>query len=412
MKSTCYVFGQNGATELKQSESNSNCPVHEIDNDINVACGYDCFLFLRKDGNIMISKCETKSNNCQNSTFTRPKMVSPIGSKESHQKEGLKYIQVDTSYARNYALTSSGHVYSWLTEKQDTLRTKEIDDNYPLEDYIPRPILLGEMNGHHISLISAGHQHCLALSSGGRVFAWGRNNYGQLGIGQTSGAASEYVNEPKIVPFPDSTIVTKVSAGQYHSVALVNVTRNCNKTDTTIFGWGNSQFLGKVRSTKRCKINPQEILSVTDKIRAMEEPDGPQRDKKKNIQLSALSAGGFHTLALTKCGLVLAWGSGTYGQLGNGHTWDLTRHTMIVTQLRNVVQISAGLRHSLAIVQKPGESQRKLFGWGYNCNGELGLGSGDSDIRLQPYHITTIKGNCTSTAAGYRHSICIMSGEQ
>lgn len=32
--------------------------------------------------------------------------------------------------------------------------------------------------------ISAGYQHCTCTSFGGRTFAWGRNNYGQLGLGK------------------------------------------------------------------------------------------------------------------------------------------------------------------------------------------------------------------------------------
>lgn len=352
----------------------------------------------------MISKCENGSNVDQNSFFTRP-IFKPIGSKESDQNDDSStFTQVQASYKTSYALTSGGLVYSWVMEKEDLPRQSDSNNiSADLTVPVPRPII-GKMKGHRIALISAGHQHCLALSSGGRVFAWGRNNHGQLGIGQTS-CASEYVKEPSLVQFPKITVVTKVSAGHFHSVALINMARSNSKTETIVFGWGNSQYLGEVKSIKRCKIEPQEILSITKKIKMMEEPDGPQRDKKKCIQLTALSAGGFHNLVLTKCGLVLAWGSGTYGQLGNGHVWDLSKRPMIVAQLKNVVHISAGLRHSFAIVQKPGDKERKVFGWGYNCNGELGLKAGDCDVRLQPYEITTMDGYCMLISAGYRHSI-------
>ncbi len=35
--------------------------------------------------------------------------------------------------------------------------------------------------------IAAGEDHCLALTSGGRLFAWGSNQFGQLGLGPNIG---------------------------------------------------------------------------------------------------------------------------------------------------------------------------------------------------------------------------------
>ena len=44
--------------------------------------------------------------------------------------------------------------------------------------------------------ISVGAGHTLALSASGEVWAWGRNNYGQLGLDSTS----QLHVQPQVVP--------------------------------------------------------------------------------------------------------------------------------------------------------------------------------------------------------------------
>ena len=82
---------------------------------------------------------------------------------------------------------------------------------------------------------------------------------------------------------------------------------------------------------------------------------------------AACAAGGYHNLILTTpigmgCGQVISWGAGDYGQLGLGFVWDEIKPTMI-NGLRDVVQISAGLRHSFALTEKNGATE--LFGYNF-----------------------------------------------
>lgn len=160
-----------------------------------------------------------------------------------------------------------------------------------------------------------------------------------------------------------------------------------------------------------------------------------------------IACGVAHTLILTSTGQLLAWGCGKYGQLGYGNLWD-REEAVVVPTLRTVVAFSAGDRHTIAAQasvkkrvslrslvkskkttsspssltvsakkdqlsswQKVGTpiADGKIFMWGLNLCGELGLG--DKNIRLQPAQICTLRTNSWECAAGARHSLVISSCE-
>jgi len=68
---------------------------------------------------------------------------------------------------------------------------------------------------HRVQAIAAGASHALALGSNGRVLAWGSNNHGQLGLGHSAPA---YSTTPVAVDLPERA--QAVGAGMYFSVAL------------------------------------------------------------------------------------------------------------------------------------------------------------------------------------------------
>ncbi|KAH8091551.1 hypothetical protein JL720_5861 [Aureococcus anophagefferens] len=83
-----------------------------------------------------------------------------------------------------------------------------VEYGYDAADDAPRP---------HVVAAAAGDQHSLALLTDGRVFAWGSNAFGQLGLGRASAQA---------VPLPERVggagrrgKVVKIAAGARHSAA-------------------------------------------------------------------------------------------------------------------------------------------------------------------------------------------------
>lgn len=115
--------------------------------------------------------------------------------------------------------------------------------------------------------------------------------------------------------------------------------------------------------------------------------------------VSAVSAGGRHSLALRADGSVLAWGYGGFGQLGNGSN-EASDVPVAVTGLTGAKAISAGANHSLALLKNG-----TVMAWGENESGQLGNGSKeDSNVPVAVKGLT----NVTAISAGANHSLALL----
>lgn len=85
--------------------------------------------------------------------------------------------------------------------------------------------------------VACGCYHTLTLSDDGKVYPFGRNNHGQLGLETALDCLS-----PQIIPSLRDKFVRKVAAGFYHSVCLVG-------DDAASGGRLHARSAGRVRST-------------------------------------------------------------------------------------------------------------------------------------------------------------------
>src|SRR6266516_3717757 len=184
------------------------------------------------------------------------------------------------------ALTSSGEVLAWGINNTGQLGTGTPGGS----SATPVPVLLPA--GTKVTAISAGTAHNLALTSKGKVLAWGFNADMELGDG-TVGSLSA---TPGQVLLPPGVKVTAVAAGDSHSLARTSKGK--------VLAWGANGHGELGDGTFRQRGTPVR-------------PRLP-----KGIKVTAISAACEYGLARTSKGKVLAWGFNGSGELGDGSTTD------------------------------------------------------------------------------------------
>ena len=122
-----------------------------------------------------------------------------------------------------------------------------------------------------------------------------------------------------------------------------------------------------------------------------------------------LSAGGLlgnsdsHTVALKTDGTVWAWGGGLMGQLGDGVTTGAATISVLTLDITNVSAISAGGIHTLAV-----KSDGTVWAWGSNQSGQVGVQEQFSFFRTRPVQLPGLTG-FVAVAAGGAHSLALKS---
>ena len=117
--------------------------------------------------------------------------------------------------------------------------------------------------------------------------------------------------------------------------------------------------------------------------------------------VTAVAAGGRHSLALRADGTVVAWGDNELGQLGDGELSQDSAVPVPVSGLSGVKAISAGGNHSLALL-----ANGTVMAWGANEYGQLGDGTTkESDVPVTVKGLTGVR----AVAAGGAHSLALLA---
>jgi alpha-tubulin suppressor-like RCC1 family protein len=232
--------------------------------------------------------------------------------------EGLTdAVAVAAGGRHSLALRRDGRVYAWGSNEFGQLGDGT-DETHAA------PVAVPDLA--NIVAIAAGEDHSLALAADGRVWGWGRNSSGQVG-------GDRWANPAYASPVEVLEGAASIAAGSGHSVAA--------KADTTVWAWGD---------TIGGDGNPVQVTYYD----YCDESSGCH--EAPLIGVTAVASGGGLDLALQADGQLWWWGGQNAG---------------ITPVLGGVAALAAGGGHGLAVTE-PGE----VWAWGGNESGQVGDGTG------------------------------------
>ncbi|XP_061996201.1 ultraviolet-B receptor UVR8-like [Rosa rugosa] len=221
------------------------------------------------------------------------------------------------------------------------------------------PCLVTLNPGVRIANVAAGGRHTLALSDMGQVWGWGYGGEGQLGLG----SRIRMVSTPHPIPCIKSSsygimnseehsfrvpgsYVKGIACGGRHSAVITDAGA------LLTFGWGLYGQCGQGSTDD--ELTPICVSSLL------------------GIRIESVAAGLWHTVCISADGDVYAFGGNQFGQLGTGADQAETIPRLLdapILENANAKIVSCGARHSCIITE-----DAKVFGWGWNKYGQLGLG--------------------------------------
>jgi alpha-tubulin suppressor-like RCC1 family protein len=355
-----YSWGLNASGQLGDGTTNlQNSPmmVNGLDELIAVAAGGSHSLALKADGTVWAWGDNTHGQlgDGTNTTSYLPVQVSNL----------TDVTAIAAGQTHSLALKNDGTVWSWGSNLYKQLASGDANDrNSPVQ-----VIVEGYWNDYLSNVISiaTGQYHNLALSSDGKVWVWGWNDHAQLGDGSTT---------TRITPIENNVLVSivAIAAGQNHSLAV--------KEDGTLWAWGDNEFGQLGNGTTDLGYWPTQVLNIDNVI--------------------AVDGGLGHTLALKSDATLWAWGMADFSQLG-GDTFDLQKTPLQVSGLNNIMAISSGYAHNLAI-----SNDGTVWAWGDNTHGQLGIGTGGSgQYSNAPVQVNDLF-DVVAISGGNAHSLAIV----
>ncbi|XP_044962058.1 protein RCC2-like [Hordeum vulgare subsp. vulgare] len=257
------------------------------------------------------------------------------------------------------------------------------------------PTRLRPLVGVDIRFVASGCAacHCVALSSDGRCFSWGRNENGQLGHGDTL-----LRNLPTVVSELSKYNIIAAGVGRKHTVVVTDQGKS--------FAFGDNKHgqLGTGSLKKGTVVSPVPCL-VTEATNAVCGADF-------TVWLSTVEGSSILTAGLPQ-----------YGQLGHGSdneynakvssvslVYDPQPHPRAIAALsgNTVVKVACGTNHTVAV-----DSNGFVYTWGFGGYGRLGHNQQKDEWQprlVEMFQKNNILGPNDIISAGSASSACTAGG--
>lgn len=257
-------------------------------------------------------------------------------------------ISVSIGEYHGFALSQNGHVYTWGHNANGKLGIEDTPENNNVPIDITDNFVLA--SDEKIIFIEAGRDHNGVITNYGRVFTFGVNSFGQLGIGEITNSWEDTIYMPQDITEAfdlEDDYIIKVELGNDHSIALSH--------QGQVFVWGDNS-LGQLGTDDEQLLSPTNITDIFD---------------LGDDQVIDVDLGYNHSGVLSASGRVFVFGDNNFGQLGIGGSPVSTSEPVEITDEFDGSGEIYKLRfahHSSAVI-----AENNIYVFGYNYYYQLGL---------------------------------------
>jgi alpha-tubulin suppressor-like RCC1 family protein len=183
-----------------------------------------------------------------------------------------------------------------------------------------------------------------------KVYCWGYNNFEQFGNGEQPQYPIE--NKPKLSELLSALDIIDIKCGAIHSIGLTQ--------SGEVYGWGcNELEISGGKNEYRYELTPIKVNAFN------------------NEKIVMISCGFVYSMALTESGRVYSWGDNSCGQSGIGNTQNSNKPKLIELNDVLIQKISCGQFHSL-LLSNCGD----IYAFGDNKYGQIG--NNNREMQLKP----------------------------
>lgn len=246
------------------------------------------------------------------------------------------------------ALAVDGRVYCWGDNADGMLGARQ---GAPRASATPRLVA----TAIRFTSIAGWHGTTCGIAGGGMAYCWGLNDHGQGGAREEDCGIYKCIQTPAAVGGP--VRFTSLSVGEYRGCGV--------SADGGAYCWGLA--------------NPVLLGSLGSAITAEESPSPVRVPLPEAV--TGVSVGSNHACAVGRSGQAYCWGSGSWGDLGNGERVESVTPVR-VTGGHRFARIAAGARLTCGL-----DADGFIWCWGRNNWGQLGGGTTDMEGHPEPVRV-------------------------
>lgn len=266
----------------------------------------------------------------QGDRINRPRPSRVIGS--------LPFATVTAGGSHSCALTAGGEAYCWGGNRWGQLGVGES----VTESLVPRAV-----SGHlKFVALRAGAVHTCGIALDGTAYCWGRNAFGELGVGDSGTIRTSPT------PVAGGVVFTTLNPATEHTCGITS------SGDAYCWGRNDAGELGDGQVSIHAA-TPTRVQSA--------------------VAWAWISGGLNHTCAVAVDGAAYCWGSNSAGQLGDGNLGTGSPVPVPVVGGLRFIRISAGALHTCAVT-----ATGDVYCWGRDNEGQLGDGINVRQDRDRP----------------------------